>query len=77
MNTLTEQERNGLEEVFKAIQSDKTNYSISTYLSSILLINKKEIKAKMVSYAEKNKLKLRKFSIFLGNYSKKKKNLSK
>jgi hypothetical protein len=77
MNTLTEQERNGLDEVFKAIQSDKSHYSISTYLSSILLLNKLSIKAKVASYAKKNRLKLSKFSSFFQKDTKKKKNLSK
>jgi hypothetical protein len=77
MNTLTEQERNGLDEVFKAIQSDKTHYSISTYLASLLLLNKSGFKAKVVSYLAKNRIKLGNFFLFIGNYTKKKKNLSK
>ena len=77
MNTLTEQERNGLDEVFKVIQSDKSHYSISAYLSSLLLLNKLDIKAKVASYAKKNRLKLSKFSSFFQKQTKKKKNLSK
>ena len=77
MNTLTEKERNGLEEVFNAIHSDKTKYSISAYLASFLLIDKSHFKAKVMTLSLKNTLKLDKLSLFLTNYAKKKKNLSK
>ena len=77
MNTLTEKERNGLEEVFNAIHANKTKYSISSYLASFLLIEKSSFKIKTAGYSLKNTLKLQKLSIFLANYSKKKKNLSK
>lgn len=77
MNTLTEKERTGLEEVFNAIHSDKTKYSISAFLASFLLIDKSDLKAKIGASSLKSTLKLDKLSIFLTNYSKKKKNLSK
>jgi hypothetical protein len=77
MNTLTEKERNGLEEVFNAIHSDKTKYSISAFLASFLLIDKSDLKAKITTSSLKGTLKLDKLSLFLANYSKKKKNLSK
>ena len=77
MNTLTEKERNGLEEVFNAIHANKTRYSLSTYLSSFLLLDKKDFKMRITSYSFKKTLKLDKLSLFLTNYTKKKKNLSK
>ena len=77
MNTLTETERNGLEEVFNAIHSDKTKYSISAFLASFLLVDKHDLKAKVGMTSLKSTLKLDKLSLFLVNYAKKKKNLSK
>ena len=77
MNTLTEKERNGLEEVFNAIHANKTKYSISTYVSSFLLIDKSGFKLKTMGHSFKKTLKLDKLSLFLTNYAKKKKNLSK
>ena len=77
MNTLTEKERNGLEEVFNVIHANKSKYSISTYLSSFLLIDKNSFKMKITGYSFKKTLKLDKLSLFLIKYTKKKKNLSK
>lgn len=77
MNTLTEKERNGLEEVFNAIHANKSKYSISTYLTSFLLIDKNSFKMKRTAYSFKKTLKLDKLSLFLTKYTKKKKNLSK
>lgn len=77
MNTLTEKERRGLEDVFNSIHVDKTKYSISSYLSSFLLIDNRSSKAKTFTYTLTNSIKLTKLSRFLTNYVKKKKNLSK
>ncbi len=57
MHTLTEKERNGLEEVFNAIHSNKTKYSISTFLASFLLTNKRKLQAKISGSSLKNRLK--------------------
>ncbi len=77
MNTLTEKERNGLEDVFNSIHVDKTKYPISYYLSSFLLIDKTVLKSKTFAYRVRNSMKSTKISRLLTNYIKKKKNLSK
>lgn len=77
MNTLTEKERNGLEDVFNSIHADKTKYSISHYLSSFLLIDKSTIQTRIFTHRLKKSIKSTKLSQFIINYSKKKKNLSK
>ena len=77
MNTLTEKERSGLEDVFKSIHVDKTKYSVSSYLSSFLLLHKSSYQAKMFTHKLKNGIKLTKLSQLFTHYAKKKKNLSK
>lgn len=77
MNTLTEKERNGLEEVFNSIQVSNTKYSISKYLSSFLIVEKAKTHRKTFTYKLKKGMKLPKISQLLTNYVQKKKNLSK
>ena len=77
MNTLTEKERKGLEDVFNSIQIDKTQHTLSSYLSSILLLGKSGFSPKLINYKMQKDIKLTKFSQLVGNYLKKKKNLSK
>lgn len=77
MNTLTEKERSGLEDVFNSIHVDKTKYSISNYLSSFLLIDKSSFKPRMFTFKLKKGIKLTKISRLFSDYVEKKKNLSK
>jgi len=77
MGTLTKNERDGLDEVFLAIQTHSDKYKKIKDISALLLANKSSFNPKNLLNQAKHGLKETKLSHFLLRMSKKKKNLSK
>ena len=77
MSALTKNERDGLEDVFLSINSHDDKYNKLKYLSSLLLSNKSELGVSKLLKQAKEGLKETRFSYFLTELGKKKKNLSK
>ena len=77
MSALTQNERDGLDDVFSSINADNNSYKFSRELSSFLISKKSDIYSsklfKQANYGIKQSI----FSHFLSFIDKKKKNLSK
>jgi hypothetical protein len=77
MSVLTQNERDGLEDVFSSIHSNNKNYKIIKELSFFIILIKRDFSiTKFIKHA-KYGIKQRKISQFLSFNTKKKKNLSK
>ena len=77
MSALTQNERDGLEDVFLSIHSHNEKYQRIKELSTLLMLHKTTIDFhKLIKWAKigLNETKISRFTLF---YSKKKKNLSK
>jgi len=77
MSTLTKDERNGLDEVFLAIQLHSDKYKWIKDISTLLLANKSCFNPEYLLNQAKHGLKAVKLLNYLLQISKKKKNLSK
>jgi hypothetical protein len=77
MSTLTKNEREGLDDVFLSIHSDKNRYEKLKQLSSLIMSHETTINCLKLVKQAKIGLKETKISHYLLNLSKKKKNLSK
>jgi len=77
MGTLTKNERDGLDEVFLAIQTHSEKYKQIKEISALLLSHKSSFNLANLLHQAKHGLKETKLSHFLLKMSKKKKNLSK
>jgi hypothetical protein len=77
MSTLTKNEREGLDDVFLSIHSDKNRYEKLKQLSSLIMSHETSINCLKLVKQAKIGLKEAKLSHYLLNLSKKKKNLSK
>jgi len=77
MGTLTKNERDGLDEVFLAIQTHRDKYKKIKDISALLLSHKSSFNPTSLLNQAKHGLKETKLSQFLLQMSKKKKNLSK
>ena len=77
MSALTKNERDGLDDVFLSIHTHEDKYEKMKALALLLLSHETKINVKNLLKQAKHGLKETKFSQFLYNISKKKKNLSK
>ncbi len=77
MSTLTKNERDGLEEVFLSIHSNKNRYLKLKQVSSLIMSHVTTIDMLKLLKQAKQGLKETKLSHYLLNSSQKKKNLSK
>lgn len=77
MSTLTQSERDGLDDVFKSIHSSNNNYNIIKELSTFVISKKKSFSITKLFKQANYRIKPRSFSHFLPFNTKKKKNLSK
>lgn len=77
MGTLTKKERDGLDDVFLSIHTHQERYQKLRELSLLLISHNKDFNIKRLLKVAKYGLKEAKFSNFIFNLSKKKKNLSK
>lgn len=77
MSTLTQKERDGLDEVFLSINSSNDNYKHLKELSKLIISKKNDFSMTKFFKRPKYRIKQTKFSHFLSFISKKKKNLSK
>jgi hypothetical protein len=75
MSALTTNERDGLDEVFLSIHTDK--YKKIKVISTLLIFNKPKFNMKRLIKVAKYGLKETKTSQFIFSFTKKKKNLSK
>ena len=75
MGALTKNERDGLEDVFLSIQSEK--YKKMKYISALIMTHTTSINVKKLFKVAKYGLKETKLSTFFLKYTQKKKNLSK
>ncbi len=75
MSALTTNERDGLDEVFLSIDTDK--YKKIKVISTLLIFNKPKFNMKRLIKVAKYGLKETKTSQFIFSFTKKKKNLSK
>ena len=77
MSALTKNERDGLDEVFRSIHTSGEKYSKFRDLASLIFSHETHINFSKLIKQAKYTLKKGKFPYFLGDISKKKKNLSK
>jgi len=77
MSALTKNERDGLDDVFLSIHSHDDKFRKLKYISSLLLSTKSELGVSKLLKQAKDGLKETRFSYFLTELGKKKKNLSK
>ena len=77
MSTLTKNEREGLEDVFLSIHTNRNKYMKLKQISSLIMSHSATINALALLKQAKQGLKETKISHYLLNSSKKKKNLSK
>lgn len=77
MNALTQNEREGLEDVFSSIHANKNRYEKLKQLSSLIMKHTSAINTLKLLKEAKKGLKETKIADYLLNLSKKKKNLSK
>ena len=77
MSALTKNEREGLEDVFLSIHSNKDRYAKLKEISSLIMRQESGINFSKLLKQAKSGLKDTKLSQYLLNFSKKKKNLSK
>jgi phosphoribosyl-AMP cyclohydrolase len=77
MSTLTKNERDGLEEVFLSIQTNKQRYEKMKEISSLIVSRSNSFNMLKLLIQAKNSLKETKISHFVDYLSKKKKKLSK
>ena len=77
MSTLTQKERDGLDEVFLSIHSSNDNYKYTKELLTLIIPKSKGYFVLMASKLAKYGIKLSMFSQFPSFSTKKKKNLSK
>ncbi|WP_321778949.1 hypothetical protein [Sulfurimonas sp.] len=77
MSTLTKQERDGLEDIFLSIHTDRTKYTKIKEISSLLVSTTISFNASKFLKVAKLGLKESKLSQFITLFIKKKKNLSK
>ena len=75
MSALTTNERDGLDEVFLSVDTDK--YKKIKLISTLLIFNKPKFNMKRLIKVAKYGLKETKTSQFIFSFTKKKKNLSK
>lgn len=77
MNALTQNEREGLEDVFSSIHANKNRYEKFKQLLSLIIKHTSTINTLKLLKEAKKRLKEAKIADYLLNLSKKKKNLSK
>ena len=77
MSTLTQSERDGLDDVFLSINSSNNSYNIIKELSTFIISKKKKFSMPKLLKQANYRIKQRSFSQFLPFNTKKKKNLSK
>ena len=77
MSTLTQSERDGLDDVFLSIHSDNNSYKRIKELSTLVISKKNDYSMKKFFKQAKYGVKATNFSHFLSFLGKKKKNLSK
>ncbi len=77
MSVLTQNERDGLNEVFLSIQTNKDKYQKIKEISALIFSHQTSINISKLFKHAKYGLKETKLSCFLLNLTKKKKNLSK
>jgi hypothetical protein len=77
MGVLTKKERDGLEDVFLSIHSHNDDYKRLKTISALIMLKTTEFSMNDLLKHAKYRLKETKLSLFLSNYPKKKKNLSK
>jgi len=77
MGALTQNERDGLDDVFLSIHSKQNKYDKLKYLSNLIMSHKSTLNFSKLFKQAKLGIKEAKFSNILHHYSKKKKNLSK
>jgi hypothetical protein len=77
MSTLTKNEREGLEDVFLSIHTNKNKYIKLKQISSLIMSHSTTINVLELLKEAKQGLKEAKISHFVSNLSQKKKNLSK
>ena len=77
MSTLTQNERDGLDDVFLSIHTHQNRYYKLKNISTLIMSRGETINFKTLIQGAKNGLKETKIHSFLSTLSKKKKNLSK
>ena len=77
MSALTQNERDGLDDVFLSINSDNNNYKFIKELSTLVIFKKRDYSMPKFLKRAKYGIKQRNFSHFSSIFGKKKKNLSK
>ena len=77
MSTLTQSERDGLDDAFLSIHSSNNNYNRIKELSTFVISKKKSFSIKKLLKQANYGIKQRGFSHFLAFNTRKKKNLSK
>ena len=77
MSALSQNERDGLEDIFRSIHSHPTKYNKIKEISALIMIKNRSINPLKLFKRAKNGLKAVKFLHFIIKLSKKKKRLSK